>query len=565
MSRPCNLENLMSLQDTIVWASQTYGGGLILEGSTAFVGFDSSKDIFTNYWYCDNTADDVQINAAQAYVVALGGGSVEFESGTYVLADPIIPTGNELAFKGQGADTLIDGDGLATTEHCFHITGRDHITIRDMSIQTQSGGAKNCYCIFIEDGSDNFHIHHIDIPDGDDNAIHIEGTTITRGLIEKCHINGVDGNGIHVDMDAANTINRLHILDNDIISCGGAGIYFDASGGNNYCLIESNIIALNAGIGIYVNDFVNGQILANECLLGDLSGIHVVGSSDTNLADNQCLSNERHGIFLSATTVNCLVDGNICNDNDDHDSNTYDGINVDTGSNGNRLLNNTCLRNHNYGIYTAGTGTQINNNETGVNDRHGIVVHAVDCQVNDNDVYDNGQDSAGTYHGIYLMADADRAKLVGNDIDGYGDSQEDGIHLADGAVNVDIIGNYCYDGMGDGINLVANNDSCFIDGNYLMNNDDYGIIITAATCNDTCIGDNYMSGNVTGEVSDTGTETWTTMRHIESVAGEIAEPVQAPWTSGHIVTVLYTDAAPDRKMLWEYDVTNTTWHGVELL
>jgi len=51
----------------------------------------------------------------------------------------------------------------------------------------------------------------------------------------------------------------------------------------------------------------------------------------------------------------------------------------------------------------------------------------------------------------------------------------------------------------------------------------------------------------------------------ESQAGEIDEPTTAPKGGGHLVAVVYTGFAPDRKMLWEYDLTNTTWHGVELL
>jgi len=483
------------------------GGCAVLEGATAYVGFDACKEPYVNYFLCDGTADNVQINAAGAYVVSLGGGTIVFEEGTYDIIDPIIPTGGDLWYKGQGESTFLDGDGLATTEHIFHITGRDRITISDMSMQTQNGGAKTCHCIFIEDGSDDFHINRITFVDSDDNCIHVEGTTINLGYIDSCHINGADGHGIYVNMDNGNTINRLNIINCDMVAVGNAGIYFDASAGNNYCVIESNIIVSSAGVGIYVDDFINGQIIRNECILGGLSGIHVVGSSEVTITDNQCLLNERHGIFLTATTTDCVVAGNICNDNDDHDTATYDGINIDNACSGNTVNHNVCLRNHRHGIYSAGIGNQISVNTVGENDVDGIRVSGGDCTINGNTVYDNSQDAAGTNHGIQLMGSADRSIVENNHINGYGDSQEDGIHLGNGTTECLIQGNHCQDGMGSGIALSANDDDNSIIGNYLFENDDYGIEISAESCNDNLVKNNYFSGNVTGAFLDTGTDT----------------------------------------------------------
>jgi len=51
----------------------------------------------------------------------------------------------------------------------------------------------------------------------------------------------------------------------------------------------------------------------------------------------------------------------------------------------------------------------------------------------------------------------------------------------------------------------------------------------------------------------------------DTATGDIAEPVVTPIGDGHMVKVLYTDYAPDRVVLWIYDLTNTTWHGVEML
>lgn len=121
---PANLQAVaVAITSTLIYvnpgaAAPSASCGL-LPGSSAYVGFDECKEPFTNYFYCDGVADDVQINLAQAYAVALGGGTVELERGTFTVVAPIIPTGSQLWFKGQGSDTFIDGDGLATTEHVF--------------------------------------------------------------------------------------------------------------------------------------------------------------------------------------------------------------------------------------------------------------------------------------------------------------------------------------------------------------------------------------------------------------------------------------------------------------
>lgn len=51
----------------------------------------------------------------------------------------------------------------------------------------------------------------------------------------------------------------------------------------------------------------------------------------------------------------------------------------------------------------------------------------------------------------------------------------------------------------------------------------------------------------------------------ENQTGEVADPVITPRGDGHMVKVTYTDYTPDRAVLWIYDLSNTTWHGVEVL
>lgn len=454
--------------------------------------------------------------------------------------DTIFPINNPIAFtannqwlRGGGRGTLIDGDALVTTDHGIELSGYNDCLISDLTIQTEGTGEKTCHCIFIEDGADRFKIWNVWIIDSDDDGIHIEGTEIDTGLIKDVIITDADGDGISVDMDGGSLISRLTITNCVITGVGdtaGDGIFFGASTGSFNCHIEGNLIYSNfGGDGISVTDFDNGLIEGNNVLSNTGHGIHVNDSVSVRVVDNFSDGNAYHGIYFE-TTNHSLIANNLCYGNDATNSATYDGINTNAASVENTIEGNECTGNHRYGIAVLGPRNKVTDNESWENDREGIYIANVEVQVNDNYVADNGQDGAGTYHGIYLTASADRCQVVDNYMDGFGDSQEDGVHLADGASSILIEGNWCYDGMGSGIALTANNDNCSIVGNYLMENDDYGIEITAATCNDTLVKENYFNGNVTGVFLDSGTDTRLATKVFPFIAGGDVEGT-AIWAS----------------------------------
>ena len=60
----------------------------LLEGATAYVGFDVQKESIENYFLCDGVADDVQIQAAVDYI-GNAGGEVCLEPGTYDITTSI--------------------------------------------------------------------------------------------------------------------------------------------------------------------------------------------------------------------------------------------------------------------------------------------------------------------------------------------------------------------------------------------------------------------------------------------------------------------------------------------
>lgn len=452
---------------------------------------------------------DTQIN--WALTTGGAGAVIALEADTtFPINDPITFTANSQWIRGGGRGTLIDGDGLATGEHGIELSGFDDCIMSNFSIQTQDAGTKTCHCIFIENGADRFLIENVTFVDSDHSDIWIEGTTIEDGHIHNCKLLDADNDCIYVDIDDANYLYRLKITDCEITGGGARGIMFAATtGGYPYTLIQGNTIHDNGYEGIFVYDFEHCTIEENIIYSNGWSGIHVnTTADDCRVMDNECYSNGRHGIYF-ANVDNSQIEGNTCVANDSGDTATYDGIFTDSSSTDNTIEGNECYLNHAHGIWVEGLRNQIVNCKAQENDLEGIRVTSGECVVEGNYVSDNSQDAAGASHGILLMGSADRCLVIGNYVDGYGDSQEDGIHLNNGATEVLIEGNHCYDGMGSGIALAASNDDCSIIGNYLMNNDDYGIEISAASCDRNLVKENYFSGNVTGQFLDSGTDTRT--------------------------------------------------------
>lgn len=287
-------------------------------------------------------------------------------------------------------------------------------------------------------------IHCIFIEDGAD-RFHIENVTIVNS----------DSNGIVIE---GTTITDGWILNCKVLDVDGYGIIVDMDLANlMYYLLVADCEIHSGGTG---------------------GGITLIDGYSCVVHNNICEGNAHQGIYFGNMTLG-VIEGNICYNNG------TDGIRLTTTSTLCLVAGNTCYENDNAGIWVW------DNSDESV--------------VSDNICYDNSQDAAGSFHGIYIQAD--RCVITSNFCSSPGDSQEDGIHLASGASECLIEGNYCYDGMGSGICLIANNDDCLIVGNYCSANDDYGIEITAATCNRTLVEDNVLLGNVTAAILDNGTDT----------------------------------------------------------
>lgn len=432
-------------------------------------------------YICDGVADQVEINAALNALPA-SGGRVMLSEGTFVIADPIILPANSIWLRGQGRSTLINGNALTTGNHAIELTGRTGCAIKKLAIQTEAGGGKTCHCIFADDGCNNLTIHDITIVDGDSDGVHIEGTNVIDIHIRGLRVNDIDDHGIYVNMVGANYCDRL-MVDGALIL--GAGIHGIRLGDCQYSEVSNCAVAVSTQSGIVLDGCSYCDISNCISVLNTQYGVLMAGATHCLAEGCNTSLNVRHGIYLDDADE-CIVSGCVCSGNDSGNTNTYDGIYVDSDSTDNNITNNHCCANDRYGLGIEGVRTNVQGNFVYENGYHGIHVTAAECKISGNYCVDNSQETAETYHGINLTAGADRCLVEDNFLYSGPDNdrQEDGISLMAGAQYCAIIGNYCYYCRGDGIKLQGTNPNTLIKGNYCFRGYENGIVITdSADCN----------------------------------------------------------------------------------
>jgi len=407
-----------------------------------------------------------------------------------------ITTTASVRISGMGESTFIDGTALAGGVIAITISAVDYVELDHFSINTKGAGGGPC--VFIEDGADEFNIHNIKFIDSDAEVILIGGTSIIGGTITNNVFLTGDSALIYADMDAVNSWFRGVITENIMLDATLSGIQVI---NGEHGVIANNTIS-SARTGIYIEQSTHMSLTDNVISDTSESGIKVQTATSFILIDGNLLdTNGETGILVNAT--NCTAQNNIVKDC------TLDAI---------KIFDSDCIIQDNIIVNATLQGIEltvaahhcvVSGNNISLCGLEAIYCDAPDCIISDNICYDDGQTGAGTYHEIQLLDDADRCIVSNNHISSPGDSSEDCIHLDDGATQVSITGNYCYNGMGSGIALTANNDNCIITGNILHSNDDYGVEITAATCNDNRVLNNEYITNVTGAFSDGGTGTIT--------------------------------------------------------
>jgi hypothetical protein len=274
------------------------------KAATATVGQVTGVD-----YYCDGTADEVQINAAITAVNALGGGTVLIKEGTYDIAATIDLLSNVSLF-GEGWGTILK----ATTnlnDEILLADNKNGILIADLAVDGNTANNASTVCVQI-------------------------GTTVNASynvFVQRCHLYDAGSDAFRIRKSY-----RVWATDNYVTGAGAAGI---ALGNISYqCFVHRNLVSSCTTTGIYSNGSSGSE------------------NYQLSIQDNFSVTNTQHGILLDYTDDSLIV-GNLCQGNDSGNAATYDGIKL-TNSDNNLIDDNRCTENDNYELNVAsGSGNTV--------------------------------------------------------------------------------------------------------------------------------------------------------------------------------------------------------------
>lgn len=255
------------------------------------------------------------------------GGMVFIPAGTHTITSAITMKSNQ-ALVGVGISSKI-------------VPSADTFNIIDV-VSSTSGASNDLTHILISN------LGLFGLKTGTGSGIRFRGvhwSTIQNVYIEKFY------NGIFLDVEEGWDADNNTILNCEIYDCLNAGIKGGGATPYAWGCEDNRITKCNiesCKYSIYIEGRLN--TIANNSM-EDANDIHfVIYNGDRNtIRGNTIHHGTKHGILLHDTNSNTLI-GNIINDNDLDNTETYSGIRVQTNSDRNLLIGNTCYNNDRYEI-----------------------------------------------------------------------------------------------------------------------------------------------------------------------------------------------------------------------
>ncbi len=281
-------------------------------------------------YFCDGTADNVQIQAA-LNALPLTGGELLLLDGTYNCAASIILDSYQ-TLRGCGRNTILTASAA------------------DVDIITATGGA----------GTEKIGILIADLCDdgnagGVSNDSGIKWTYVDRSRIEGCWARDNAEHGIILTNCDSNTI-----MGNICPGNAWGGLQLTTSLHN---IITGNTCQGNTNVsnGIGIGSSSHNTITGNTCQGNTNYGMSIYSSLYNTITGNTCQGNVYDGIMIYRSSY-CTVTGNSCNGQTDA---AGDGIYVfgdgTTNADYNTITGNICTDNNDDGIEIAG-GANANKN-----------------------------------------------------------------------------------------------------------------------------------------------------------------------------------------------------------
>lgn len=408
--------------------------------------------------------------------------------------------------NGTGKVTIVgnflDGNRVGIRPAGNHVT-----VVGNISLNHSGDGANAVYCgsstyltisgnIF----DDRIQIDNADYISISDNVLY--GSAQVGILAQDMAYFSITGNiivnstshGINLHDSGSPYTTRGVISSNSIYNAGGIGILLGSD--NSYIRITSNMI--------------DGS--------GD-HGIEVLGGAELDIEGNTVSNSTNHAIEV--TNVGCKIDGNYVYETT---AATQYGIHA-TNCDHSHITGNYVEETSNVGIYcTDSTGLSVVGNhvfDIGLTAIYISGTSTIDYVL----VSGNICETLGGGTGIYLNKQQ-YAMVTANVCTGCPNR---GIWFQETTYSI-ISNNISSNNTGSGIHLTYLSNYNFIYGNSLISNSTYGIDIAVANCTNNRVGSNYMTGNTTGYINDTGTATELLTHELQFVDGTLFLAADgAPW------------------------------------
>jgi parallel beta-helix repeat protein len=395
----------------------------------------------------NGTADDgAALNATIAAVIAAGGGIVYLPPGTYLHnAADILINGDNVVLQGAGPSSIIK-NGTSNAINGIKVSGANHVIIRDLAVDGNRTNIVSPPAI----GSQYAVLSNIWFTGCDDVRV------------ENCVIHEHYAGGILAD-----STNNIYISDNRIYSGNDNGVFLRPSAGNVACTnatISGNIASGMAFSGLgaircsYVTFadnvcFSNGPTAAQGC------GIGAEGCSYVTISNNVCYSNAIQGIQIRYTNEG---------------GSTIGSSHVTCA--GNVIYNHTSTNGDAGGILVNGDdivlfGNLIYSNAFGVNLTDISGISCTNCFFGDNTVRNNSN------VGIRIGSTAVTNMILDNNV--VTGNASHGLYtitrvMVQGGIYAGNTG-----GGHNGIYLDTGSDGSIIDGAFVFDNADNGILVNA--------------------------------------------------------------------------------------
>jgi len=312
----------------------------LVRTATFVVCASDSKDTTNCDYFCDGTADEVEINNAIDSLPSTGG-LILLMDGTFDIDAVITIDSDNTAISGMGKNTKIQTDDAISI---IEATNLKDLLIKN--IYLYGNGDSGDYCI---------------------SFTNVNNSIIENSYIENCW------SGILLYLASSFNLISGNIVDGNAYQ--GILIGADADADADYNIISDNIVVNNVFEGILLQGARHTTIQSNQVNSNNDSGIEILSNCHySNIIGNQVNKNKADGIDLS-NAEEAIIMNNIIRDNDFYDSGTRDGIYLEDSDN-NLIFGNRVKDNDRYEIHIKADSDGnmiIGNNVIGIDHEDTIV------------------------------------------------------------------------------------------------------------------------------------------------------------------------------------------------